>query len=76
MTAPLDLSDPHGATATLLVGPDGTVERATISYEATLDGEAVSVRRTLRYVAVGSATVERPGWVDAATGAENETAPG
>jgi len=52
------------------------VERATISYEATLAGESVSVRRTLRYVAVGSATVERPGWVDAATGAETETATG
>lgn len=57
------------ARATLLVRENGLVERLTLTYRGTLDGQRVTVRTTISYDAVGETTVESPNWLGT-----NETA--
>ncbi len=45
---------------------DGVIVRWRLRYDATVDGRTVRVVRTARIDRVGSTTVERPDWVDAA----------
>lgn len=62
--APSYVSDPGSANATLRVNADGVVTELTVTYGATVDGERVRVQTTVRYDALGEATVERPEWAE------------
>lgn len=52
------------ASVSMLVAPDGVVHRYRLAYDVVRDGTRYRVTRTVRYGAVGNATVERPGWTD------------
>jgi len=58
------VADAGPANATLHVTPDGVVTELVVGYEATVNGEPVQVRRVVRYDEIGTATVERPEWVE------------
>lgn len=58
------VADAGPANVTLHVTPDGVVTDLVVSYPATVGGEPVRVRRVVRYGEVGTATVERPDWVE------------
>lgn len=59
------VADAGPANATVHVTPDGVVTDLVVSYTATVDGEPVRVRRVVRYDEIGTATVDRPEWVEA-----------
>lgn len=48
------------------VSVSGVVRRFDLSYDTTMDGRAVTVHWTLRYLDVGNTTAERPPWYDRA----------
>ena len=73
--APPPLGDPRNATAELRVEPDGRVARASVRFEATVDGMSASVVEVRRYVAVGSTPTDRPPWYDGALGGPNADVP-
>lgn len=62
--APSYVSDAGPANATLHVADDGIVTELIVTYDATVDGERVRVRTTVRYDSLGEATVERPEWAE------------
>jgi hypothetical protein len=66
--APPPLADSRNATAEVRVEPGGRVVRASVRFEATVDGMPVAVVEVRRYVAVGSTSTDRPPWYDAALG--------
>lgn len=66
--ATVPLADPRNATVEVRVGSGGRVLRASVRFEATVDGMPVSVVEVRRYVAVGSTQTDRPPWYDAALG--------
>jgi len=53
---------------TARVGGDGLVREYRLARTLTADGEAVRLVTTVEFDDVGTAAVERPGWVDAANG--------
>lgn len=67
---PLDdavlLTDPRNATARLLVGADGRVDRYRLEYETTYDDRTVGVTETVRWSNVGETNVPPPNWIDRA----------
>jgi hypothetical protein len=50
-----------------VVGPDSVVRGYWFSYEGTFRGRRVTGRVAVRYEEIGTATVERPDWVETAT---------
>lgn len=54
------------------VTPAGLVREFRLAYTGRLDGSPVRVVRTTRYRAVGTTTVRRPAWADAALNATDE----
>lgn len=66
-------------TATLVVTEQGLIARLTIAYTVERDGEIIRVSRKVRYINVGTTTLDRPRWaVNAtrqATGVRSTTVP-
>jgi hypothetical protein len=62
------VDEPHSVVLRATVTADGLVKSVTLRYAGTVDGEAVSVERTVRYEGVGNTTVGRPAWTDRALG--------
>jgi hypothetical protein len=67
--------DPRNVTVSATIDTRGLVREYRLRYEGTLDGTTVSVVRRARYTAVGSTTVERPPWYEAAVGNVSTAAP-
>ncbi|WP_049902751.1 DUF7537 family lipoprotein [Halococcus agarilyticus] len=58
--------NPHNAVLVAFVDPRGFVHEYRLRYVASLDGDPVRVSRRVRYTDVGSTTIERPPWYEAA----------
>jgi hypothetical protein len=58
------------------VTPSGVVRAFSLAYEATVDGERVTVRWRVGYEAVGRTSVREPAWLDRALRGERTTANG
>ncbi|WP_436911903.1 DUF7537 family lipoprotein [Halosimplex marinum] len=58
--------DIENATLHAFVGESGFVSSYHVVYDATVDGERVRVRRSVRFERVGATTVDRPTWYDEA----------
>lgn len=56
--------DIRNYTARALVSPDGFVRSLSVDYNQTRDGERERVTYTFEYSQVGTATVEKPAWVE------------
>lgn len=67
LPAPAFASNLSNATMSVRVHPDGYVERLSLGYDATVDGERVDMRFTMHVHSVGTTTVRRPDWVDTAS---------
>lgn len=68
-TGPLpEVGTPRSVDLRATVTADGLVRSLTLTYAGTVDGEPVTVRRTVGYQGVGNTTVERPAWTDRALG--------
>lgn len=61
-----DVETVENATLHAFATESGFVESYHVVYDATVDGESVRVRRSVRFAAVGNTTVERPPWYDEA----------
>lgn len=72
LDVPALLEDPRNASFRLEVAPSGAVRQYSLRYTATFDGRDVRVTRTVRFVAVGETTVDRPPWYDAAVNATGD----
>ena len=57
------LSEPRNASMTARIDERGVVRAYTLTFDATFGGDRVRVRRTHRVSGIGTATVERPGWL-------------
>jgi len=57
------LSEPRNASMVARIDERGVVRAYTLTFDATFGGDRVRVRRTHRVSEVGTATVERPGWL-------------
>ena len=66
LPGPSYVGDRHNVSATFVVGLDGLVSDWRIAYDARFDERPVRVVHTVRIVEVGSTTVSRPDWVEAA----------
>ncbi|WP_435197119.1 hypothetical protein [Natronomonas sp. EA1] len=73
---PLFLANVSDAEVRIAVRGDGRVQRHSLVYEATFDGEPVRVVRATSFENVGNTTVERPGWYDEARNATTRPAGG
>lgn len=51
-------------TLIAVVDEDGLVRRYTVSYDTSRDDEWIHVTRTVRFLAIGRTTVEKPPWFD------------
>jgi hypothetical protein len=58
--------DPRNVTAHATIDSRGLVNEYRLRYEGAVDGANVTVVRRARYIDVGSTTVERPPWYEAA----------
>ena len=58
------VSNSSSANVTLRVSSGGVVTDLVVSYTATVGDEPVRVRTVVRYDEIGTATVERPEWVE------------
>ncbi len=65
-TVPGRVSSVHDLSLVAVVDDDGLVRSLDLQYAGTLEGEAVRVRHTIRYAAVGTTAVDRPPWFDRA----------
>lgn len=72
LDVPALLEDPRNVTFRAEVTPSGLVRRYSLRYAATFDGREVTVVRTVRFVAVGETTVDRPPWHEAAVNATGD----
>jgi len=66
LPSPPYLRNPRNVTLTVRLSEAGAISRWRLAYDATLDNRTVRVRRDARLTGVGSTTVRRPDWVDAA----------
>lgn len=66
LPGPSYVGDRHNVSATFVVGLDGLVSDWRITYDARFDERPVRVVHTVRIEDVGSTTVSRPDWVEAA----------
>ena len=66
LPGPSYIGDRHNVSATFVVGLDGLASDWRIAYDARFDERSVRVIHTVRIVEVGSTTVSRPDWVEAA----------
>jgi hypothetical protein len=67
-TAPRDVPPLRNATFVGAVTPKGVVDDYRVSYEVPRDGRSVTVTVTVSISDLGTATVERPAWLDRASG--------
>ena len=58
--------DPRNVTARAIIDSQGIVHEYRLRYEGTLNGANITVFRRAQYTEVGSTTVERPPWYEAA----------
>jgi hypothetical protein len=58
------VSNRSSANVTLRVSSEGIVTELVVNYTATVDGEPVRVQTVVRYDEIGTATVDRPDWVE------------
>jgi hypothetical protein len=68
----------ENVSVTALISEQGVVHEYHVEYTATLAGNTSHVERTVRFVALGETSVERPAWVAEATanGTANATGDG
>ncbi|MEF8851972.1 MAG: hypothetical protein V5A44_02950 [Haloarculaceae archaeon] len=66
LPGPSYVGDRHNVSATFVVSLDGLVTDWRIAYDARFDGRPVRVVHTVRIADVGTTTVPRPDWVEAA----------
>ena len=67
LPGPTYVGDRRNASARIVVQPDGLVTDWQVAYDARFDGRPVRVLTTVRISEVGTTTVPRPDWVDAAS---------
>lgn len=68
-TGPLGtVTTPRDIHLTANVAESGLVTSLSIRYEGRIDGEPVTVRRTVEYERVGETSVDRPAWLGRAAG--------
>jgi hypothetical protein len=66
LPSPPYLQNPRNVSLTVVLSERGVISRWRLTYDATLDDRTVRVRRDARLTDIGSTTVRRPDWVDAA----------
>ena len=66
LPSPPYLQNPRNVSLTVKVTEDGVISRWRLAYDATLANQTVQVTRDARLTDIGSTTVDRPDWVDAA----------
>lgn len=64
---PPSLTSIRNVSARFRVRSDGSIDRWSVTYDATLEDRTVRVVQNGRFTAVGKTTVERPAWVANAT---------
>lgn len=66
LPSPPYLQNPRNVSLTVKVTDNGVISRWRLAYDATLTNQTVRVTRDAKLTDIGSTTVERPDWVDAA----------
>lgn len=66
LPSPPYLRNPRNVSLTVRITDEGAITNWRLAYDATLVNETVRVTRAARLSDVGSTTVRRPDWVDAA----------